>query len=56
MAGPGEVMFGDFKPDNSPARQAYRAAYREWKAEGEHGEAPDWQAFEHLNQRRGSDV
>lgn len=39
----------------SPARRAHRAAFRDWIDGGEKGEAPDWQAFEHLNQR-GPDV
>ena len=49
--GPEDVMYGDFRPDNSPARQAYRAAWKTWKAEGGQGEQPKLQAFEHLNQR-----
>ncbi len=53
--GPDTLMYGDFKPDNSPARRAYRAAYIAWKDEGEHGEPPSVQSFDHLNQR-GPDV
>ena len=54
--GPDELMYGDFKPDNSPSRQAYRKAYRAWMEAGEQGKPPNWQAFEYLNKSRGTDV
>lgn len=49
-----KVAYGDFTPDSSPAREAYREAYKAWQQGGREGEPPKLEAFEHLNQQRGA--
>lgn len=44
------VSYDGFTPDNSPGREAFRAAHREWKEGGSRGSEPRIESFEHLNQ------
>ena len=44
------VSYDGFRPDNSPAREAFRVAHREWKEGGSQGDEPKIEAFEHFNQ------